>query len=215
MRLPALLLIALCVGVPAAAQQTRLQKELAGYEAADRTAAPPKGAIVFVGSSTIVNWDTATAFPELRTINRGLWGSTLGDVNRHIDRLVLSHAPRLVVVYAGDNDVNAFQTSEMVAVEFERLVRAVHTRLPQTRIVFIGIKPSPQRWIQIDRMRMANDIVRRFCERDDRLAFLDVDGAMLGWDEKPRRELFVEDGLHLSLQGYQLWNILLRPFLVP
>ena len=50
-------------------------------------------------------------------------------------------------------------------------------------------------------------------ERDDRLAFLDVDGVMLGWDEKPRKELFADDGLHLSPQGYQLWNVLLRPFL--
>ena len=36
---------------------------------------------------------------------------------------------------------------------------------------------------------------------------------MLGWDEKPRKELFVDDGLHLSRQGYELWNTLLRPFL--
>ena len=52
------------------------------------------------------------------------------------------------------------------------------------------------------------------CETD-RVAFLDVDGVMLGWDEKPRKELFAEDGLHLSPQGYQLWTTLLRPFLNP
>ena len=47
------------------------------------------------------------------------------------------------------------------------------------------------------------------------LAFLDVDGPMLGWDEKPRKELYLDDGLHLSPQGYQLWTTLLRPLLVP
>jgi len=36
---------------------------------------------------------------------------------------------------------------------------------------------------------------------------------MLGWDEKPRPELYAADGLHLSAQGYQLWTTLLRPFL--
>jgi hypothetical protein len=34
---------------------------------------------------------------------------------------------------------------------------------------------------------------------------------MLGWNERPRRELFVEDGLHLSPQGYQMWSALVRP----
>jgi lysophospholipase L1-like esterase len=38
---------------------------------------------------------------------------------------------------------------------------------------------------------------------------------MLGWDEKPRRELYLSDGLHLSPQGYQLWTTLLRPLLTP
>jgi len=98
-------------------------------------------------------------------------------------------------------------------VEFERFAFNVWAKLPQTRIVFIGLKPSPQRWSQIHRMRAANTLIRQFCEHDDRLAFLDVDGVMLGWDEKPRKELFVEDGLHLSAQGYQLWSTLLKPFL--
>jgi lysophospholipase L1-like esterase len=134
---------------------------------------------------------------------------------QHIDRLVFPYSPRLIVLYAGDNDINSGATSEQVAVEFERFAFNVWAKLPQTRIVFIGLKPSPQRWTQIHRMRAANALIRQFCEHDDRLAFLDVDGVMLGWDEKPRKELFVEDGLHLSGQGYQLWSTLLRPFLQP
>ena len=61
---------------------------------------------------------------------------------QRIDRLVLPYAPRLIVLYAGDNDINGGATSEQVAVEFERFVFAVQARLPQTRIVFIGLKPS-------------------------------------------------------------------------
>jgi lysophospholipase L1-like esterase len=33
---------------------------------------------------------------------------------------------------------------------------------------------------------------------------------MLGPDGKPRAELFVKDGLHLSADGYKLWAALLR-----
>jgi lysophospholipase L1-like esterase len=126
---------------------------------------------------------------------------------------VLPYEPRLVVVYSGDNDISGGLTSEEVAVQFERLTRAIHIKLPQTRILVIGVKVSLLRWTQFHRMQMVNAILREYCERDDRLAFIDFDTLMLGWDEKPRRELFVQDGLHLSPQGYQLWTSVLRPWL--
>ena len=172
---------------------------------------PPKGQIVFVGSSTIVDWDPSRYFPDLKIINRGLWGSSLIDSVRLVNRIVLPYEPRLVVVYAGDNDIDAGLTSEDVTVQFERFARSIHATLPQTRIVFIGIKPSPQRWLTIDRARATNELIRRLCSRDDRLAYLDVDGVMLGFDEKPRLDLFAADGLHLSPAGYLLWTTLLRP----
>jgi len=221
--------LALLVAIPAAAQQTgtvaapvagqptgdRWEKEMSAFEAADRATPFPKGGIVFVGSSTIRQWDVATYFPDLKILNRGFGGSELADAVRHVDRLVLKHEPRLVVVYAGDNDIAGGRLAEQVAVEFERFVRAVHTRLPQTRILYLAIKPSILRWIQIDRMRAANDLIRATCARDDRLGYVDFDSFMLGWDERPQPELFVADGLHLSAQGYQLWSAVLRPLLLP
>ena len=200
---------------PAAAQDPRYEKEVLAFEALDRKSPPPQGQILFVGSSTIVSWEPSRYFPDLAVINRGLWGSALIDTVRLVDRIVLPYAPRLVVVYAGDNEIDAGFTSEDVAIQFERFIKAVHSKLPQTRIVVIGIKPSPQRWLTIDRARTANEAIRALCGRDDRVAYLDVDGVMLGWDEKPRKELFLDDGLHLSAQGYQLWTTLIRPLLTP
>jgi lysophospholipase L1-like esterase len=216
MRQALLPLLALLSAVPASAQQPadRWEKFVAAYETADQVAPPPKGGIVFVGSSTIRRWDVATYFPDIQIINRGIDGTELSDAVRYIDRLVLPYEPRLVVVYAGDNDVGFGKLSEQVAVDFERFVRAIHARLPQTRILYIGIKPSLLRWLQIDRMRLANQVIKTICERDDRLAFVDLDDVMLGWDERPRKELFVEDGLHLSAEGYQIWSAVLRPYLL-
>jgi lysophospholipase L1-like esterase len=221
MRAPMLPLIAAALAgfvaaIPAAAQQTanRFESNVAAYEAADKMSPPSKGEILFVGSSTIQRWDTARYFPDLKIINRGISGSELDDALRYVDRIVLPYEPRLIVVYAGDNDISAGWISEQVAVVFERFTRAVHAKLPQTKILYIAIKPSLLRWTQIDRMRSANAIIRAYCERDDRLGFIDFDTLMLGWDEKPRPELFVQDGLHLSPQGYQMWTTVLRPYLV-
>lgn len=192
----------------------RWEKDIAAFEASDRVSPPPRGEIVFVGSSSIVRWDTAGSFPDLKVINRGFGGSELADAVRYADRIVIPYRPRLVVVYAGDNDIMG-TTSEQIVIAFEQFVRAVHAKLPSTHIVYIGIKPSLLRWAQVDRMRAANVMIEQFCERDDRLAFVDVDHAMLGWDEKPRPELYQQDGLHLTPAGYHILNTLVRPFIAP
>jgi lysophospholipase L1-like esterase len=205
----------ICAGVvPAAAQSDRWEKDIAAFEAADLASPPPQGEVVFIGSSTIRLWDLKGSFPDVKAINRGFGGSEMQDSTRYVDRIVVPYSPRLVVVYAGDNDIMGIP-SEHVVIAFERFVRAVHARLPETKILYIGIKPSLLRWGQVDRMRQANAMIRQFCERDDRLGFVDTDNAMLGWDEKPRKELYVADGLHLSAAGYQILNALVRPFLAP
>jgi hypothetical protein len=127
MRATLILLSALLAASSAAAQQQadRWEKYVAAYEEADRTSPAPKGETVFVGSSTIRRWDVGSYFPGLKIINRGIDGTELADAVRYIDRLVLRYEPRLVVVYAGDNDIGYGKLSEQVSVDFERFVRAV------------------------------------------------------------------------------------------
>jgi lysophospholipase L1-like esterase len=198
---------------PVAAQAGVWEPAIAAFEANDRASPPPTGEIVFVGSSSIRLWDVDRYFPDLEIINRGFGGSQLSDAVRYAERIVIPYKPRIVVVYAGDNDIYAGATSEEVAISFEQFVRTVRAKLPDVRVVFIGIKPSLQRWDVIERVRLANAMIRAYAVHDDNVAFVDVDHAMLGWDETPRPELFVTDGLHLTPAGYELWSALIRPLL--
>ena len=77
------------------------------------------------------------------------------------------------------------------------------------------MKPSILQWKLAGTMRQANALIRRYCGNDDRLAYIDVEGLMLGWDKTPRKDLFVKDGLHLTPKGYELWTVLVRPFQRP
>jgi lysophospholipase L1-like esterase len=206
--------LALCCATDAWAQQPDpWERQLTAFDAADKTTPPPAGEVLFVGSSSIEGWDLSRYFPDLKTINRGISGSELDDTVRLADRLVVPYSPRVVVVYAGDNDIAAGEAPEQVATEFEQLVGHLHSKLPQTRIVFIGLKPSILRWEQVERMRAANALIRDYSAHDHLVAYIDVDHAMLGTDEKPRPDLFVSDGLHLNSDGYQLWSSMVRPLL--
>jgi lysophospholipase L1-like esterase len=214
-RLATSLAIALCaLCLPAAAHaQSGWTEEMAAFSSEDEVRPFAEDGILFVGSSSIRLWDLQRSFPGLSILNRGFGGSQISDSIAHVDRLIVRHRPRLVVFYAGDNDIASGKAPSTVAADFRTLVRRIHGALPKTRVAFIGIKPSPQRWKLIDKVRAANAQIRRFAETDERIAFVDVDGPMLGWDERPRVDLFVADGLHLSAKGYELWTALVRPFL--
>src|SRR5580704_17074592 len=131
---------------PAADQHgtAKWEPEIRAFEASDRTNSPPKHAILFVGSSSIRLWKTlAHDFPGEPVINRGFGGSRIADSTALADRIIFPYEPRTIVFYAGDNDMAEGRTTEQVAADYQVFVQTVRARLPETRIAFISIKPSP------------------------------------------------------------------------
>lgn len=191
----------------------RWEKAIAAFEAADRDDPPPQQATLFVGSSSIRKWDLEKWFPERPVINRGFGGSQIADSVHFAERIVLKHRPKTIVFYAGDNDIAKKKSPRQVAEDFREFVKIVHAELPKTKILFIAIKPSLSRWNLGETMQQANRLIEKQCRQNDRLEFVDVWPKMLGSDGKPRPELFVQDGLHLSEAGYKLWTSLVKPHL--
>ena len=196
---------------------SRWESDIKKFEDADKAAPPPQNAIVFVGASSIVRWNLHESFPELgnQAINRGFGGSLAADSTRYADRIVIPYQPRMVVFYAGNNDVEANHTPAQIAGDFAAFERKVHAALPATQIVFISIKPSIRRFRWIEQIKGANALVRQYCADHPHLTFVDIVPQMLGADGKPRKELLVADGLHMTPAGYKIWNDALRPILQP
>jgi lysophospholipase L1-like esterase len=198
---------------PATSAPDRWEATIQKFEAQDRVNPPPKGEIVFTGASSIVRWNLPESFPDLKVINRGFGGSEMADAARYASRIVVPYSPRIVVLYSGDNDIGRGVAPEKVQAEFERFVEVVHGALPQARIVVISVKPSILRWAVWDNMKKANALMRAYIDTHKGLEYVEVGPSMLGEDGKPRPELFVPDGLHLTAEGYKLWTGLLRPHL--
>lgn len=193
--------------------ENRWEKTIRHFEEHDKKSPSPKNAILFVGSSSIRGWDLLKYFPGLKMINRGFGGSHIADSVEFVSRIVIPYEPEIVVLYAGDNDINAGKSPERVFGDFKAFVKVVHDNLPETRIVFIAIKPSIRRWGLVGRMRETNALISALIEKDNRLRYVDIDTPMLDIDGKPRAELFIDDGLHLSDAGYRLWTSLVLPHL--
>ncbi len=202
--------VALAGPGPDAARMARWEKEVSGIEKRQKAMPVAKGGVVFAGSSTIRIWDVAKAFPDLKPINSGFGGSEIRDVTHFADRIILNHEPRTIVFYAGDNDINSHRAPEQVLADFQVFVETIHKKLPKTRIHFIAIKPSILRWKQYETQTKANNLVKEFCAKDERLDYIDVVPLLLGKDGRPRKELLRLDGLHLSAKGYEILDDAVR-----
>ncbi|RZL88656.1 MAG: GDSL family lipase [Variovorax sp.] len=190
------------------AAQKRWHGELAAFAQADRERMPGEDGVLFVGSSTIRFWRSlAQDFPQLPVvINRGFGGSTMADCSLFARELVVRYKPRQVLVYAGDNDLAGGQTPLQVLESFARFANAVRAELPNARISFISIKPSPSREKLLPQIREANDIIGAYLNRLPNSEYIDVFTPMLGADGRPRADLFRGDMLHLNDDGYRMWR---------
>ncbi len=181
----------------------------------DRQAPPSKGQILFLGSSSIRLWDTEKFFPKLTIINRGFGGSWIQDAIHHADQIVFPYAPKTIVLYAGDNDVGGGLSADAVLSDYLKFVGAVREQLPETKIIFIAIKPSLKRWNRWPTMKEANDAIAKRCQEEPLEQFANIAPLLLGEDGKPDAAYFADDGLHLNDAGYERWTALLRTLLAP
>lgn len=190
------------------------EREVSAFERSDATNPPPKGCIVFIGSSTIGRWKTlARDFPGQPVVNRAFGGSEIEDSTHFADRVIFPYESSMVFIRAGGNDLWAGKSPERVAADFKDFAEKVHARLPKAVIVYISQSPSIARWIQRERDKQMNDLIAAYVQGKPHLRYVETYDLVLGADGQPRPELFVADKLHINEEGYKLMTERVRPFL--
>ena len=192
----------------------RFEKDIAAFEAQDKASMPAPGGTLFVGSSSIAQWDVAREFADLKPVKRGYGGSHVTDTIHFAPRIIWPYKPSLIVFYAGDADVAGGKNAEQIASDTAALLALIHKTLPQTRVVVIGTKPSPLHWKHQETIRAANASIQAAIKGDRLAAFADPGPALLGANGLPRPEFYQANGLNLNEAGYQAWTAALRPVIV-
>jgi len=194
----------------------RWEKEVAAYEAADRENPPPKGGVLFIGSSTIRLWKTlAQDFPDHKVVNRGIGGSEIIDSTHFAERIIFPYEPRQIFLRAGGNDIHSGRLPREVAADFVEFVHKVHQRLPSAEIVYIYVNPAPARWGENDKYRALNEQIRQMALALPRVCCVDAYNISLGANGEAAHELFVADKLHFNAEGYKRLAERVRPYLLP
>jgi lysophospholipase L1-like esterase len=200
--------------VAGSAAPSRWANAMRDFATMDRLKPPRPGAVVFVGSSSVRLWQGLEGqFGSTVVLKRGFGGARLSDCIENLEQLVVKYRPRLVLLYAGDNDLAEGTSPREVLRRFVAFAERIQQRLPAARLAFISIKPSPARQALLQQVRVTNRLIESYGRGRPRLAYVDVFGPMLGSDGLPRGELFTPDGLHLNAKGYALWRSALAPVL--
>lgn len=190
----------------------RFDEAIAAFEKADRESPPPRCATLFVGSSSIRFWRTLKEDIVNHTvINRGFGGSTIWEIDHYFDRVVAAYHPREIVFYAGDNDLaaNPPRSVDAAYADFVAFMRLKEQKLGSTPVWFISVKPSKLRWNLQPQMNELNNKVKALAAVREDLAVIDVVPAMLKPDGTPK-DIFVQDDLHMTPDGYALWTPLVN-----
>ena len=198
---------------PADPDPNRFAQEIKAFAEWDSKNAAPAQPVLFVGSSSIRLWRTHDSFPDLPIVNRGFGGSQISDIIHFFDQVVAPYRARVIVFYAGNNDIASGKSAERVRDDFRRFVQLVHAKQPQTRVIFLAINPSQSRWKFWPEVQKANGLVAQFCQSDSRLLLADFGAPFLGADGLPDSSLYLKDQLHLNDKGYAIWNKALAPIL--
>jgi len=194
--------------------ESKWEKEIAGLEARLQAKPPGPGSVVLFGSSSFRLWpDAETAFPGHRVVNLGFGGCEFRDLADYFERLVVPLAPKVILLYGGDNDLASGKSPERVEADLRRLAEQIRTALPGARVGILAVKPSQSRRHLLGVQQETNARLRQFARGHRNSDNLDIATPLLDRQGEPEPALFKGDRLHLNAAGYARWRSVIGPYL--
>lgn len=185
----------------------RFKEDIDAYKTQDIENPPTEDIILFVGSSSIRIWDSLKEdFEGYNVLNRGFGGSHFSDALFYFEDIVAPYPLKKIIVYEGDNDLASNKIPETVFNDFLQFYEMTTKVFPDIEMAFISAKPSPKRWDLQMSYNAFNGMVKTFCEKSEKLTYIDVVNPMLNERGLPNPELYRSDSLHMTAKGYQIWT---------
>lgn len=170
--------------------------------------------IVMLGNSLTEfggDWNARLPWARRRVRNRGIAGDDAPAIARRL-RDVTRRQPRAILLECGINDLSHGLTARRVGRDLCRLIDRIRRQSPRTTLIVQSLLPineSTRRWRRLDGrsadIPRVNAILRDHCRRRG-VAYVDLYDALDTDRTGVLPADLTTDGLHLSEQGYALWQ---------
>ena len=181
----------------------------------DSVSAPKKGGILFIGSSSIGRWnDLEERFRDYTLIRRGFGGSTFAEILHYSKDILFPYRPSKIFLYAGENDLVQGKSVAEIMQTIEQIHDQIKQTLPFTSLYIISVKPSNKLKAYSSEIQVLNDRIEKYIAQANCAAYyVDIYQGMLDEHGAPNADLFVSDQLHLTPEGYDVWEKEIRKYL--
>lgn len=183
------------------------------------------GKVLLYGSSFFAFWGYERAKKQLaqatngklQVVNHGFGGATVEELLYYYHRMVLPYQPSAVVLRTGHNDVWDCSAEEAIILT-RRLINWLKNDFPGIRIIALKAFDHPS---GLEQNRTAlhryNAMLDALAENDTQLGTVDLNPFFYHTDCETGqhfRDVFLEDGLHLTNSGYEEMTAYLAPKLM-
>lgn len=180
------------------------------------------GKVLLYGSSFFAFWGYERAKQQwlaegkLQVVNHGFGGATVEELLYYYHRLVLPYQPSAVVLRTGHNDVWECSAQEAMFLT-QRLIDWLKNDFPGIPVVALKAFDHPS-GLEKNRISLHryNDMLDAAAEKDPQLYTVDLNPffyqSSADWGTGQNfRDVFREDGLHLTDGGYEEMAAYLAP----
>lgn len=167
--------------------------------------------LIFIGDSITQGWEGAGKqvwaeyYGQRHAVNLGISGDRTQHVIWRLDNgNVEGISPKLAVIMIGTNNSGS-NTPEQIAAGIGKIVQQLREKLPETKILLLGIFPRGAD--SEDPRRQVNEKTNALISKLDdgkQVHYLDIGSKFLAEDGTLPREV-MPDLLHLSEKGYRIW----------
>jgi lysophospholipase L1-like esterase len=173
--------------------------------------------IVFIGNSLTQQFELAESFRKVSVKNRGINGETTkGLLNRLTP--ILKSSPAKVFIEIGVNDLNQGVPQEDIINNYTQIISRIQRECPAAQVFVETVFPVKKTGKLIENSVINNENIRTINQKLKELSsqkkcnFIDTYSSFeLNGEMNPK--LCLEDGLHLSGEGYLLWTKILKPYI--
>jgi lysophospholipase L1-like esterase len=177
--------------------------------------------LLFLGDSITDFWprrgkDSWAKFAPYQPADFGISGDRTEHVLWRITHGELDGIhPKVTVIMIGTNNVGHFkdETPEWAAAGVKKIVEMVHEKLPDTKVLLLGVFPRGASSKDVLRQKVVaiNSIIAKL-DDGQKTRYLDISETLLDADGDLPKEI-MPDALHPNAKGYDVWYDAMWPTL--
>lgn len=166
---------------------------------------------LFIGDSLIEFFDWQKRFPDKEILNLGLAGETVeGLLKRLIPLIDKLPPPDVVLIMTGTNNLGMEEYGFFDP--YEEIILTFKKSFPRATIAVNSLLPMQLPWLAEHAVPRINTALRELSEKMA-VSYVDVFNPFICRMNKTGKACFLEDGVHLTDFGYEVWSEVIADFL--